>query len=259
MDGMAHPTALIQVFAFAIAFAMLPATAFAKNWQPIDVGHNWAYSISQSNVVEIGGQVVNSDRKRGKIRRAVVREGRRSEIPVPVFVVEETRDWKGSEAEHYVTLTAERAGALLEYAVDTGEGLNFHANPLIQVPASIKGGMKWDVGSFSMNGLEVTMEGEILGVQNAKTKARTYERCLKVRYTGKLSGILEVPEGRLPVRGGSLEVTQWFAPDVGVVLAEESVSMAILTAQGLMEVTTTDNYTLERFQQNSSLPAKAQH
>ncbi len=252
---MLQVSASVRLFFFAIAFAMLAAGASASTWQPLTVGHRWAYKITESQEIKLGGQVVGREQKRGRFVRDVVREGRRAEVPVPVFVLEDVRSWQGAATQRFTTLTAERGGAVLEIGVDTGDGLIVHDEPLVQVPASVQGGLQWNVGTFTLDGLKVEMQGEVLGLQNARTPARTFERCLKVRYTGSLSGLVAVPEGRLPVRSGKLDVTQWYAPDVGVVLSEEALDLEVLTAQGVMTVRTTDHYALDRFEPGHSIPA----
>jgi len=235
------------------------ANAFAEVWQPLEVGHHWTYSISQTQRVELGGQLVGTEHKAGRILRDVVREGRRNDVPVPLFVVDDVRRWGNAEIERISTLTAERGGALLEYGFDQGKGVTIHPRPLIQVPAQIKGGLTWDVGDFALDGLQVAMSGEVLGLQNARTPAQTFERCLKVRYRGKVSGLVDLAHGRLPVRAGTFEVTQWFAPDVGLVLAEEDLTLELLTAQGVMTVRTEDEYALERFRKAGEGPVPARH
>lgn len=252
---MLQVSAVARLFLFATLFA-IPATATrASEWQPMAVGHRWAFKITESQEIRLAGQVVGREQKRGRFVRDVVRQGRRADVPVPVFVFEDVRSWQGAPTQRFTTLAAQRGGAVLEIGVDTGDGLIVHDQPLIQVPASIQGGLQWDVGSFALDGLTIEMQGEVLGLQNARTPAQTFERCLKVRYTGQLRGLVEVPEGRLPVRSGTLDVTQWFAPDVGVVLSEESVELEVLTAQGVMTIRTTDHYALDLFETRPTLPA----
>lgn len=241
---------------FAIVFAMIAGPALGNDFQPMAVGHQWAYRISQSNEFRVGGQVVGREAKAGRYTRDVVREGRRKDVPVPLFVIDDVRTWRGgAEPDRVSTLAADRGGALLEYAMDLGEGLSIHTEPLVYLPARIKGGLSWHVGEVEIGTMTLTLEGEVLGLQDARTPMRTFERCLKVRYTGPVKGLVELPEGRLPIRSGRLDVVQWFAPGVGVVLAEETVVLDVLTTQGVMTATTTDKYSLADYKVGS-VPAR---
>ncbi len=245
---------------FAIAFAFLLATplaVLAQSWVPVAVGNAWSYRISQTAEYALGGEAVSRESKSGRYSREIVKSGRHSQVPVPVYVFEDVRKWKGAgEDDRMSSLGAERGGAFLEYAMDLGEGLAMHDSPLVYVPASVKGGLEWKVGTVQLSGLTVEMRGEILGLQTAKTPAGPFERCLKVRYTGGVSGLVELEDGRLPVRGGQLDVLHWFAPGVGLVMAEETLRLDLLTAQGTMTSTMTDRYALERYEVDGA-PAPA--
>ena len=258
---MADPTrgrgrlALVTLMALVLG----SANAVAETWQPLEVGLHWTYAISQTQRVEIGGQVVGTEHKAGRILRDIVREGRRDDVPVPVYVIDDVRRWGDAEVERTTTLAAERGGALLELGFDQGKGLTLHRSPLIQVPARVKGGLTWEVGDFALDRLQVSMTGEVLGLQTARTPSRTYERCLKVRYRGKVTGLVDLADASLPVREGRFEVVQWFAPGVGVVLSEEDLTLDLLTAQGVMTVHTQDEYALQRFRgaQERAVPARS--
>jgi len=238
------------VFAITLlAFIASSGPVVAQTWMPAAVGNEWRYRITETAEYAIGGQAVSQESKSGSYLREITKQDLHANVPVPVFVFEEVRKWKGgSEDGHTSSLGALSRGAFLEFAMDTGEGLTLHENPLVYVPASVKGGMSWEVGTLELNGLTVKMQGEILGLQTARTPAGAFERCLKVRYTGALGGMIELEDGRLPVRDGQLDMLHWFAPGVGLVMAEESIRMDLLTAQGTMTSTLTDHYALERFQ-----------
>lgn len=237
------------MFAILLVVLLSGTGVSAETWMPAAVGNEWKYRITETAEYVIGGQAISQESKSGRYVREITRQSRHAKVPVPVFVFEEVRKWKGGDEDGRTTsLGAVRRGAFLEFAMDTGEGLTLHQNPLVYVPASVKGGMSWKVGSLELNGLMVEMQGEILGLQTARTPAGAFERCLKVRYTGSLSGMIELEDGRLPVRDGDMAMTHWFAPRVGLVMAEETVRMDLLTAQGTMTSTLTDHYALERFQ-----------
>ena len=231
-----------------LALAQL-APAAAETWQPLAVGNRWSYAISHQRELSLQETMASRESRSGSYRREIVREGRRRDVAEPLYVTDEIREWRGvPEPERVSTLTAERGGAILEYAMDVGEGMALVEEPLVYGPARVRSGLEWEVGRVRMGGLTMELQGEILGVQNARTPARTFEHCLKVRYTGEVRGMVELEEGGLPVRGGRLEVTQWYAPGVGVVLAEETVTLDVLTTQGVMRSRSQDRYALESFE-----------
>ena len=241
-----------------LVFAASSSLVVAETWMPTAVGNEWKYRITETAEYAIGGQAVSQESKSGRYLREITKQGQHANVPVPVFVFEEVRKWTGDHEDGRTTsLGALRRGAFVEFALDTGKGLSLHQNPLIYVPASVKGGMSWKVGTLELNGLMVEMQGKILGLQAARTPVGAFERCLKVRYTGALSGMIELDDGRLPVRNGQMDMTHWFATGVGLVMAEETVRMDLLTAQGTMTSTLTDHYALERFQVDGA-PVPAQ-
>jgi len=257
---MAYSPGSTSVSRCAIAFALLLGSAcpaLAQGWVPIHIGNEWGYRISQTAEYAVGGQTVSRESKTGRYLREIVKTGNHDDVPVPVFVFEDVRKWNGSgEDDRMTSLGAERGGAFLEYAMDAGDGLVMHGSPLVYVPASVKGGMSWDVGSLQLSGLTIEMRGEILGLQTARTPAGPFERCLKIHYSGPVTGMIELEDGRLPVRRGQMEVTHWLAPGVGLVMAEETLSLDLLTAQGTMKGTMTDRYALERYQvEGAPVPA----
>lgn len=237
---------------FALGLGVLvggPRPIVAEIWTPASVGNEWSYRISETTRYSIGGEAISRESKTGRYLREITETSHHANVPVPVFVFEEVRAWKGAAASNRTSsLGALRSGAFLEYAMDAGEGLTLHESPLIYVPAGVKGGMSWEVGTLELQGLKVELQGEILGLQTARTPAGPFERCLKIRYTGAVSGLVELENGRLPVRKGQLDMTHWFAPGVGLVMAEETIRMDLLTAQGTMTSTLTDRYALEHYQ-----------
>ncbi|MCP5070055.1 MAG: hypothetical protein GY946_26090 [bacterium] len=259
MTSRRGPQSLAIVFAFMFGLLLGGArTAIAETWMPASVGDEWAYRISETSIYTIGGQQVSRLSKSGRYSKEIARQDHLANEPVPIFVFEDVRKWTdGSDDSRTTSLGAMRGGAFLEFGMDAGDGLTMHENPLVYVPASVKGGMTWEVGTLELNGLTVQMQGEILGLQAAKTPAGPFERCLKVRYTGEVSGMIELDDGRLPVRTGQLDMTHWFAPGIGLVMAEESLSMDLLTAEGTMTSRMTDRYALERYRvKGAPVPAQ---
>lgn len=252
----------LQNYAIAFAFGLgvlvgVPLLVSAETWTPASVGDEWSYRISETVQYSIGGEAISQESKTGRYLREISELAHHANLPASVFVFDELREWKsGAEDDRAISFQAAYRGAFLEYAVDVGEGVVVHERPLLYLPASVKSGVSWDVGTLELNGLTIEMRGEILGLQTAKTPSGPFERCLKVRYTGPISGFIELEDGRLPIRKGQLEMTHWLAPGVGLVMAEETLRVDLLTAHGTMTSTLTDRYALENYHvEGAPLPA----
>ena len=126
--------------------------------------------------------------------------------------------------------------------------------PLRQLIGEREVGKRWLVGEVDIGGLRTRIEGEVLGTQDAKTPAGVYERCLVVRYSGKLSGRVDAFGSSIEVRDGSVVATEWYAPGVGVVLAKEETRQTLVLADDtIVEFSERTQYALREAEY--SLPA----
>ena len=60
--------------------------------------------------------------------------------------------------------------------------------PLVSIPSAPRPGMKWDAGALIADGLRFELRGEVIGLENVTTRAGSFSNCLKIRYTGTVSG-----------------------------------------------------------------------
>ncbi len=91
--------------------------------------------------------------------------------------------------------------------------------PAAMLPEKIRKGVTWDIGSVRQNGITMTMSGEILGHQDAKTSAGRFKRCLVVKYTTIMTGKYDlVRKANVKIKS---ERTVWLARGVGPVIIKE--------------------------------------
>jgi len=91
--------------------------------------------------------------------------------------------------------------------------------PLVQ---GAKPGEPWDAGVAVIDGLAFERRAEVLGVQDVETPAGRFEKCLVVRYTGRLMrpGLSPLGDG-VRVKSGRVVTTEWIARGVGRVQVRE--------------------------------------
>lgn len=104
--------------------------------------------------------------------------------------------------------------------------------PLSLLEAGAQPGQRWRVGVRSQGDLHTDLEGEVLGVQDVQTPHGLFERCLVIRLTGQISGVVEAYGSRMEVPSGDFSVTRWYAPGIGLVLAKEEFSQILVLEDG---------------------------
>ncbi|MBW2723681.1 MAG: hypothetical protein JRE71_04780 [Deltaproteobacteria bacterium] len=131
------------------------------------------------------------------------------------------------------------AGASLQLVAEQASDPTAGLAPLVQYEAPLSvleaaatPGQRWSVGVRSERDLHTSLEGEVLGVQDVQTPYGLFERCLVIRLTGQISGVIEAYGSRMEVPSGDFSVTQWYAPGVGLVLAKEEISQTLVLEDG---------------------------
>lgn len=104
--------------------------------------------------------------------------------------------------------------------------------PLSVLETGAQPGQRWSVGVRSQADLHTDLEGEVLGVQDVQTPHGLFERCLVIRLTGQISGVVEAYGSRMEVPSGDFTVTRWYAPGIGLVLAKEEFSQILVLEDG---------------------------
>ena len=91
--------------------------------------------------------------------------------------------------------------------------------PMVTLPAAPRAGLKWDAGAFVAEGVRYDLRGEVIGFEDVATLAGGFSQCLKVRYTGTVSGSTTVEGMPVRLQGGIIETLVWYAAGVGSVKA----------------------------------------
>lgn len=107
-----------------------------------------------------------------------------------------------------------------------------YALPLSLVESGAQPGQRWKVGVRSDGDLHTNLEGEVLGTEDVQTPKGLFKRCLVVRLTGQISGVVESYGSRIEVPTGDFTLTEWYAPGVGLVLAKKELKQTFVFEDG---------------------------
>ncbi len=128
--------------------------------------------------------------------------------------------------------------------------------PLVSIPSAPRPGMKWDAGALIADGLRFELRGEVIGLENVTTRAGSFSNCLKIRYTGTVSGSTTMEGVQFELRGGSIETLEWFAAGVGAVKTAMSFRFTMQLPNGLqVETHEEDTQVLDAYRIWPQLPA----
>jgi hypothetical protein len=107
---------------------------------------------------------------------------------------------------------------------DVEIGANVFDPPLLYLLPDPKPDARWTVGVARAGTLEVALEAQAEAIESVSIAGFLHEGCLKVHYTGPLTGTIEQAEGgRLEVKKGSIERYAWWKPGIGIV--QDVISM----------------------------------
>lgn len=134
-----------------------------------------------------------------------------------------------------------------------------YPRPAVVLKEGARVGERWHVSSETVAGLSGDTWGEVVGLQDARTPAGLFEKCLVVRYTGNVSGEIEIPgAGTMQVTAGEVVVTEWHAKGIGLVLSREELRETLHGQGGLELVATMESHTsLAEWHRPGAHPARA--
>lgn len=205
-------------------------------WSPVRVGEEALFTLVSRQEAQQSGGPVATEAHEGTQHVAVTREpGKAIEVAVttrlgqgrgrPDNVERESLFLVPRSGTHYV--------AAIRTSLSGTERTVRLRSPAKLLPDRIAKGERWSTGAYAVDGLRYQEQGEILGVQTAKTPAGAYEKCLVVRLVGQIEGQLEAAPGvTVTLEGGRVERTQWLARGIGPVLMKEKLTMTMVTPTG---------------------------
>lgn len=210
-------------------------------WMPVAVGKRWTYTYVRERVRAVDSEEPVIEILHGTRVDEVV--AARPDFAPDALEVQSvvTGRVEGAENETVETVRSFLQSNGSSFRLLALEATDPFANtnrlvrftpPLELLRADAGTGVKWPVGVQKLGDLTTELEGEILGIQDAQTPAGLYEKCLVVRYNGRVSGTTEAYGVRIEVPEGLLVILEWYAPGVGRVLAKEELNQIMRLSNG---------------------------
>lgn len=228
----AHRSAAVSADEFRV-----PSVDPAAGWAPVRAGEEALYQLVHKSEDSRDGERFEEKLQRGTLHVAVLGD---PGSPLEILSTSRLSAGRGQLEETkresvFVLPSPEgsyRIQALRANLLGWTETVRFDP-PVEFLPAKIARGVRWDAGAYSVEGIRYREEGEILGIQSAKTPAGLFEECLVVRHTGSMDGEFKTTAGgTLKVTESRIERTQWLARGVGPVLVKQTAYATIETNLG---------------------------
>jgi hypothetical protein len=208
---------------------------------PAEVGRRWSYVYVRERTRTTDAAPPTSEQLHGILTEEIT--GPAPEFGADAVELVSTLEAQAGEqtsasSEKHRTILAIRSRILQEMAregLDPVSGLTqleHFSPPIDRIRYDAPAGTKWRMGAWKTEGLNAEYFGEILGVQDAKTPAGVFEKCLVVRYSAKLAGVVEVGGTRFEIRDGQVVSTEWYAPGIGRVLMKRELQESMILSNG---------------------------
>lgn len=210
-------------------------------WVPTEVGKRWTYVYVSERTRDTGDGTPTTEKIRGtRVDEVTALAPEFGQDVVRVrsrLLGQQTSDATGSTEERvgFFRVVGSSYQLVAEQSTHPASGITSlveYESPLALLESGAQPGQRWKVGVRSRGDLHTDLEGEVLGAQDVQTPYGFFERCLVIRLTGQISGIVEVNGSRMEVPTGDLTLTEWYAPGVGLVLAKEERSQTLVFEDG---------------------------
>lgn len=90
--------------------------------------------------------------------------------------------------------------------------------PLVYFDSSFKIGDKWDVGEIRDGDTTTFLQAEIVGMEDVKVPAGTFNNCVRVVYhSNKIAGTINMWDSEFKIKDAKSRSVYWIAEGVGVV------------------------------------------
>lgn len=216
-----RPILVVAVLAIAQVAASAAAHAADDPFLPLGPGARWVFEIHRDHTFQPAVGTIDRTFRSGT---AVLEHVRAFEADGgTVHELRERRDETSigsglppsSEAatQHWAATSGLQLRAIQPLG---GARVRFDP-PLQMLPSQPVIGSGWRVGTFRTAAITIPLEGEVLGWEDLTDDAIRYEKCLKVRYTGAVSGSIAVASGSAKIRNIRFERVVWWKPGVGLV------------------------------------------
>jgi hypothetical protein len=228
--------------------------AVPRSWLPTDLGNRWSYvySLERQRVTE-GGEAATETFRGTRVDQvtAAADDVAPGAVEIRTTVHGRSESAVNDLAENRRVVVSSRGAGFRIHLREaphplTGETQVFRFDPPFEgMRPDVGRAEPWDSGVEQSGGLRTEYRTEVLGVQDAKTPAGLYEKCLVLRTQGVMSGSVEVNGETVDVDQGRVVVTEWFAAGVGRVLAKTEVEQKLRMEDGTgLELTEKSQYAL---------------
>lgn len=248
------------LMACALALAAGPAArgqvAGQRDWMPLEASNRWSYKTQSERVLRMPQGSVPTQLTGRHVTEVTRRLGGSSDA-FEIVQRGERRDAAGAAESGVETLLVSRVDGRLVLAGGDADSIPVRIlRPVTLFPAQAGPGVRWDAGRLVSQGLDFDLQGEVLGLEDVTTPAGRFARCLKIRFTGKIGGGLDVEGLSLTVDGGTTETLEWYAADVGMVKQVTRFQIPVRLPDGqLAEVRETTERLLDDYRVGGGLPA----
>lgn len=192
----------------------------AEPWFPLERPGRWGYGLHRDHSYRPESGPVDRTFRRGLVILQVLGAGEGESLREVREVTMEEPIGPGAPASRtwLVQQWSSRDGLLLHESRSAEDPAPYRYEPPLRfLPANPEPGDRWRVGRVRSAGATALLTGEVLGYEDVTEGDRTWKRCLKVRWSGELSGSTDSALGPLEIRSGRTERLAWLARGIGAV------------------------------------------
>jgi len=217
--------------------------AAGDDWQPLEIGFSWSYGVARDNLITIGQQPGQTVHSTGTSKTEVMGRSKQFKGPGTILeVVSAYQEQASGGPARSVTVTNHLSkteqGVFLYGQSTVGapgvpSDLVTYRPPLQVFALPATPGLHWTVGAMRQGSMQLPTNAEVAGFESITGLTSKYDRCLKIHYTGTVSGSLPSPAGELPITGGSVDTTDYYAAGLGMVKEVSVVRVQFTLPNGM--------------------------
>lgn len=219
----------LGAFALTLGLASSAIAADIARYYPLQPGNSWSYTTEKHSTIKSGFDV-NEATKLGTIEERVVGVSKLSAKGLKLFEISHAVEERGSSIAPVVTAkttlhVSVTANAVVLLAADVeGRGAVRLPKPvsILQDPPS-REPVTSQLGAMKM----VTIV-KSQAVEAIETPAGKFPKALKKYAEGPITGQLS----GLAIHSGTLKEVSWFAPNVGLVRQDRTISLTVRSPEG---------------------------
>jgi hypothetical protein len=238
-----------------------PRIGAGGEWYPLEKGNRWSYQLTRRRILTLPGGEARESRIEGRTVEEVTRglgnvAGTKRAFEVVTSTSGEDVATQLQESTTQKSVVSSKGGILTMHTGEIDGAPIRVLRPMVSIPSAPRQGMKWDAGALIAEGLRFDLRGEVIGFEDVTTLAGSFSKCLKIRYTGTVSGSTTVEGMQIGLQGGTVDNLVWFAAGVGSVKTVTSFRTAMQLPNGMQaETAEEDTLVLEAYRIWPLVPA----